>query len=85
MFKPRVPAGEVDHRAELDRAVEARKRDFLEGCPKPCRKDIKKLHRLEELIRMRHVCTEYPPDMKQMCRDCHSSWPCVFIEALEDV
>lgn len=27
----------------LDRAVEQRRRDFYEGCPKPCRDDIKTL------------------------------------------
>lgn len=80
-----MPKNRQDSTAELDIEVMMRRSAFYEGCPKPCRKDMAKLRRLEELIRMRHVCTEYPPDMKQMCRDCHSSWPCVFIEALEDV
>ena len=29
---------------ELDRAVQARRRDFYEGCPKPCRHEIRTLN-----------------------------------------
>lgn len=55
-------------KAELDRAVEQRKADFVAGCPKPCRSEIERLTQHVELLK------DYNGFLSDACSRYFSLW-----------